>query len=110
MGTLNITLTNTTVYASYMGGKAVESPINDAWIHILKSLILGGDIIEVLDEREKTFSYISDLSFSFNTDTAERILPKSKEMINPLYDLDALVNWLERNPEELKRLTKLINE
>ena len=54
MNTLKIRLTNDKVYVSYMGGTPFESQLNQAWLYTLNSLIFGGDIIEVSDEREKT--------------------------------------------------------
>lgn len=109
MGLLRITLKNDIVLTSYMGSEPSVSPMNNAWISILKSLILGGDTIEVSDERDSTAPLYSNLSFKFNTDTAERVLPQDDTPINPLYDLDALILWLEKNPVELERLTRLIN-
>ena len=110
MGLLRIKLTDSSVYASYMGGTPAVSTMNDAWIHIIKSLMIGGDVIEVVDERDQSTFHNKDLTFTFDTDTAERTFPNAKEPINPLYDRDALVDWLERNPDELKRISKLINE
>ena len=109
MGLLRIKLTKSFVYASYMGGEPKISPMNDAWISILNSLILGEDIIQVSDERERKSTMIPDLSFTYNTDTAERKLPQDDEIIDPLHDPDALVDWLENNPDELNRLKRLMN-
>lgn len=110
MGLLRIKLTDTNVFTSYMGGEARISPMSDAWLSILNSLLFGGDTIEVTDERNEKMRAIKDMTFTYDTDTAERIRPQDEEYINPLYDLDPLLDFLENNPDELERLTKLINK
>lgn len=110
MGLFKITLTDDKVITSYMGSRPNESPISDAWYGLIQCLRIGGDVIDVSDERDPNQPLYMDLSFTFNTDTAERTLPSDEEPIDPMKDLDALLDWLEENPDELKRLTKLINE
>ena len=110
MGLFKITLTDDKVITSYMGGRPNESPINSAWIGILQCLRLGGDMIDVSDERDPHKLLYTDLTFKFDTDTAARTSPKDNELIDPLHDPEALLEWLEQNPDELERITKLINE
>ncbi len=109
VGLLRLSIKNDMVYSSYMGGEPSVSPLSSGMLSILKSLLIGGDTIDVIDEREITSPLESRLTFSYNTDTAERKTPNDEKFINPLYDLDALIDWLEKNPNELERLTKLIN-
>ena len=84
MGLLRITLKENTAITSYMGGKPSISPLSDGVISILKSLLIGGDSIEVIDERIATSPIESNLTFTYNTDTAERIMPQNDDIINPL--------------------------
>ena len=109
MGLFKVTLTDEKEITSYMGGRPDESPISNAWYGILQCLRLGGDVIEVSDERDPNKPLYMDLSFTFDTDTAARTLP-SDEAINPLSDPETLIEWLAENPDELERITKLINE
>ncbi len=110
MGLFKVTLTDNKVITSYMGGRPNESPINNAWIGILQCLRLGGDTIDVSDERNPDMPLYTDMTFTFNTDTAARTSPKDDEPIDPLHDPETLHDWLKQNPGELERITKLINE
>ena len=109
MGLFKITLTDDAVITSYMGGKPDISPICNAWYGILQCLRLGGDVIEVSDKRDPNKPLYSDLTFSFNTTTAARRTPKDDELIDPLRDPEALHDWLKKNPDELERISRLIN-
>ena len=110
MGLFKVTLTDEKVITSYMGSRPDESPIGNAWYGILQCLRLGGDMIEVTDERDPSNPLYIDLSFTFNTDTAARTLPSDNDPIDPMSDPEALLEWLAENPDELERITKLINE
>ena len=99
MALLKIKLDNTTVSTSYMGGRQNVSSLDDAWISILKSIYLGGDTIEIVDERVDIPKSFGKLSVSFDTDTACRVYPDKEN-----YGIEDIIEWLEENPVEKKKI------